>query len=79
MTPTAAGRYAVKMMLYYAILHCGSARAEQSAIALYNSYCFGYALWMNFKNKERRREVLWPQDLEQILASGETANGYVLR
>ena len=47
----------------------------QRAIALYNSYGFGYALGMNFKNRARKREMLWPQDLDEILESGETTTG----
>lgn len=78
MSPTAAGRNAVKMMLYYAILRCNRAREKQRAIALYNSYCFGYALGMNFKNAKGRREMLWPEDLDEILAVGKTKHGCTL-
>jgi hypothetical protein len=45
------------------------------AIALYNTYCFGYALGMNFRNPQGRRELLWPQDLDEIAQDGRTANG----
>ena len=72
MTPAEAGRNAIKMMLYYAILRCNSDREEQRAIALYNSYCFGYALGMNFKNIKGKREMLWIEDLDEILAVGKT-------
>jgi hypothetical protein len=75
MTPLEAGRNAAKMMLYYAILRCRTTREEQRAIALYNSYGFGYALGMNFRNAEGRREMLWPEDLHEILATGETRGG----
>lgn len=75
MSPAEAGRNAVKMMLYYAILRCRTARENQRAIALYNSYCFGYALGMHFKNAEGRREMLWPEDLDEILAVGRTKHG----
>ena len=44
MTPAEAGRNAAKMMLYYAILRCRTPRENQRAIALYNTYGFGYAL-----------------------------------
>jgi len=74
MTPAEAGRNAVKMMLYYAILRCRG-RVEQRTIALYNSYGFGYALGMNFRNAKGRREMLWPQDLDEILAAGKTRSG----
>ena len=47
----------------------------QRAIALYNSYGFGYMLGMNFRNREGKREMLWPQDLDEILANGETKTG----
>lgn len=47
----------------------------QRAIALYNTYGFGYMLGMNFRNRKGRREMLWPQDLDEILANGETKSG----
>lgn len=79
MSPGEAGRNAAKMMLYYAILRCNTAREEQRAIALYNSYGYGYALGMNYRNAEGRREMLWPQDLDEILAAGKTEGGCSLR
>ena len=79
MTPADAGRNAAKMMLYYAILRSRNVREEQRAIALYNSYGYGYALGMNYKSAEGRREMLWPQDLDEILSAGKTRNGCVLR
>jgi hypothetical protein len=79
MSPLEAGRNAAKMMLYYAVLRCRSPREQQRAIALYNSYGFGYALGMNFRNAKGRREMLWPQDLDEILAAGSTKSGCVLR
>jgi hypothetical protein len=79
MTAPEAGRNAAKMMLYYAILRCRNVREEQRAIALYNSYGYGYALGMSYKNAEGRREMLWPQDLDEILATGKTKNGCTLR
>ena len=75
MTPGEAGRNAAKMMLYYAILRCRTVRENQRAIALYNTYGFGYALGMNFRNKTGSREMLWPQDLEDIAANGCTKAG----
>ena len=47
----------------------------QRAIALYNSYGFGYMLGMNLRNPEGRRERLWPGDLDEILAKGHTEQG----
>ena len=79
MTPSEAGRNAVKMMLYYALLRCGTDCEEQRAIALYNSYCFGYALGMNFRSVKGRREMLWIEDLDEILNSGKTKHGCILR
>jgi len=79
MNPAEAGRNAAKMMLYYAILRCRTIREEQRAIALYNSYGYGYALGMNYKNTEGRREMLWPQDLDQILVAGKTESGCIVR
>lgn len=78
MSPAEAGRNAAKMMLYYAILRCRSMREEQRAIALYNAYGFGYAIGTSFKNAEGRREMLWPQDLDEIISSGKTKSGCAL-
>lgn len=47
----------------------------QRAIALYNSYCFGYMLGMNFRNAQGKREMLWPKDLDEIIENGKTTNG----
>jgi hypothetical protein len=79
MTPAEAGRNAVNVMLYYALLRGRTAHEEQRAIALYNSYCFGYKLGMNFRNAEGRHEMLWPQDLDEILVTGKTKHGCRLR
>jgi hypothetical protein len=79
MTPPDAGRNAAKMMLYYAILRSRTIREEQRAIALYNSYGYGYALGMNYRNAKGMREMLWPQDLDEILSAGKTKNGCALR
>jgi len=79
MTPAEAGRNAAKMMLYYALLRCSTGREQQRAIALYNSYCFGYALGMNFRNAKGRREMLWVEDLDEILTAGKTKHGCILR
>jgi hypothetical protein len=75
MTPAEAGRNAAKMMLYYAILRCRNIREEKRAISLYNTYGFGYALGMNYRNKNGRHEMLWPEDLHEILATGKTKDG----
>jgi hypothetical protein len=75
MIPAEAGRNAAKMMLYYAILRCNTARENQRAIALYNTYGFGYALGMNFINGDGKREMLWLEDLDEILLSGKTKHG----
>jgi hypothetical protein len=47
----------------------------QRAIALYNSYGFGYMLGMNFRNAKGRREMLWAEDLDAIAACGVTKYG----
>ena len=70
-----AGRNAAKMMLYYALLRCRTTRDTQRAIALYNTYGFGYALGMNYRNAEGRRKMLWPQDLDEIMSDGKTKYG----
>lgn len=91
MTPAEAGRNAIKMMLYYAIrpdaILAEESREQKKplprpivrrlgrAVALYNTYGFGYALGMNFRNPHGRREMLWPQDLDEIASNGRTANG----
>lgn len=75
MTPAEAGQNAVKMMLYYAILRARTLREEQRAIALYNTYGFGYALGMSFRDERGRREMLWPEDLGEIAAHGVTRRG----
>jgi hypothetical protein len=72
MTPEQAGQNAVKMQLYYAILRARTVREESRAIALYNSYGFGYALGSNFVDRHGRREVLFYEDLEEILATGRS-------
>ena len=74
MTPAEAGRNAAKMMLYYAILRCRTMWEEQRAIALYNSYGYGYAIGMNYKNAAGKREMLCPQDMDEILSAGKTKN-----
>ncbi|REJ88245.1 MAG: hypothetical protein DWQ35_19900 [Planctomycetota bacterium] len=79
MNSAEAGRNAAKMMLYYAILRCRTIRERQRAIALYNSYGYGYALGMNYKNADGRREMLWPQDLDQISVAGKTESGCTIR
>lgn len=76
MTPADAGRNAAKMMMYYAIRRCRGSREQQRAIALYNSYGFGYALGMNFRDSKGKRRMLWPEDLNEILAKGRTKKGY---
>jgi hypothetical protein len=64
------------MMLYYAILRAGTWYEEQRAIALYNAYGFGYALGTSFKNENGAREMLWPEDLREILDhDGKTRHG----
>ena len=47
----------------------------QRAIALYDAYGFGYMLGMSFRNRAGKREMLWPQDLDEILERGETKSG----
>ncbi|MBI4307041.1 MAG: hypothetical protein HY678_12045 [Chloroflexi bacterium] len=74
MTHAEAGRNAAKQSLYYAILRVRG-RDEQKAIALYNSYGFGYALGSNFKDQYGRRAMLWPEDLKEIAAAGVTKTG----
>jgi hypothetical protein len=72
MTPQEAGQNAAKMMLYYAILRARTRREDSRAVALYNSYGFGYALGSNFVDCRGRREMLWFSDLEEILEHGRS-------
>lgn len=80
MSPYETGRNAAKMMLYYALYRiCHSdelGRKEASpAIALYNSYSFGYALGASFKDPQGRRQMMSYEDLEEIASSGVTKQG----
>lgn len=75
MSPAEAGRNAAKMMLYSAILRARTRAEESRAIALYNTYGFGYALGANFRNSRGRREMLWFEDLLEVLTSGRTKEG----
>lgn len=76
MSPAEAGRNAAKEKLYYAILRCRpGSKQEQRAIALYNSYGFGYALGTSFKDVQGRRQMLRPEDLDEIAANGQTKSG----
>jgi len=75
MTPAQAGQNAAKQSLYYSMLRCKTTREEQRAIALYNTYCFGYTLGMNFKNEKGRREMLWIEDLYEISEKGKSKYG----
>lgn len=72
MTPEQAGQNAVTMMLYYAILRARTGREASRATALYNSYGFGYALGSSFVDRRGRREVLFVEDLHEILATGRS-------
>ena len=83
MTPFEAGCNASKMMLNLAVARLASDRPGisrfkcwtqyQLAVGLYNTFSFGYALGMNFRNKESRaRELLSPEDLDEILEFGRT-------
>lgn len=75
MTPAQAGQNAAKQALYYAILRARTLREDQRAIALYNSYGFGCSLGLNFRNNKGKREMLWPEDLDEILANGRNKDG----
>jgi len=75
MTPAEAGRNAVKMMLYYAILRARTRREDERAIALYNTYGFGYALGTSFRDSQGRRQMLWPEDLREVLDHGANRDG----
>ncbi len=70
LSPEEAGENAVKMMPYYAILRATTPGASSRAVALYNTYGFGYALGANFVDSKGRREMLWVDDLREIAERG---------
>lgn len=72
MTPEEAGCNAAKASLYYAVLRARTVREASRAIALYNSYGFGYALGASFLDRDGRREILFAEDLAEILATGRS-------
>ncbi len=75
MTPAQAGVNAAQAALYYAIRRARPGGERERAVAIYNTYGFGYALGMNFRDRRRRRQMLWPQDLREIKATGRTDKG----
>jgi hypothetical protein len=79
MSAEEAGANAAKQALYYAIRRSPDIHSEQRAIALYNVYGFGYALGMNFRDANGRRQMLWPDHLRELVATGETKEGFRLR
>jgi len=79
MSPVEAGRNAATQSLYWAIRRCRDNTSRQRAIALYNAYGFGYALGTSFRDAKGQRQMLWPRDLDEILADGVTKEGYRLR
>lgn len=75
MSPYDAGRNAVKQMLHYAIHRMRTANDWEKAVALYNVYGFGYALGSSYRDRRGVRQMLWPSDLEELLAAGVTREG----
>jgi len=74
MTPSEAGQNAVKQSLYAALMRLKRGSGpEQKAIALYNSYGYGYALGMNFRGEHGRRDMLFWEDLLEISKQGYSA------
>src|SRR5262249_37942653 len=71
MTTEEMGMNAVKSSLYSALMRFPTGSpVEQKAIALYNSYGFGYSLGMNFRTEPDRRAMLFFEDLVEILDKG---------
>jgi len=65
------GVNAAKSSLYAALMRFKrGSREEQRAIALYNSYGFGYAIGMNFRTQKGARAMLFFEDLVEIKAKG---------
>ena len=75
LTPDEAGRHAVVMMLYYALLQRLSPRAEAQLTKLYNVLGFGYALGAHFRDTDGKLKMLWSADLDEIRRNGRTRNG----
>lgn len=72
MTLEEAGCNAAKASLYHAVLRARTVREASRAIALYNSYGFGYALGASFLDRDGRREILFAEDLDEILVTGRS-------
>jgi hypothetical protein len=75
MTAAQAGQNAVKMTLYYALLHINDPTTLRQAIKLYNILGFGFALGSSFRGGDGRPAMLWPEDLDEILQNGRTRKG----
>jgi hypothetical protein len=75
MSAAEAGRNAATQSFYYAILRARTKHEDDRAVALYNTYGFGYALGMNFRGPDGRRRMLWPEDLRELLRNGITREG----
>jgi len=72
MSPGDAGRNAAKEMLYYAILRVRTRHDWAKAVGLYNTFAFGYALGMSFRDRKGVRQMMWPEDLVEIERRGFT-------
>lgn len=75
MTPAEAGRNAVKQMLDFASIRAQSRAQHRRAVKLFNVYGFGYPIGTSFKNEDGEREILFPQDLDEIVENGKTKLG----
>ena len=75
LSPEKAGRHAVVMMLYYALLQSLDPVTEAQLAKLYNVLGFGYALGAHFRGPEGRVKMLWSADLDEILRDGRTRDG----
>ena len=74
-TPAEAGQNAVKMTLYYTILHIDDPETLSQATKLYNVLGFGFALGSSFRGADGRPAMLWPEDLDEIFKNGKTSTG----
>lgn len=63
------------MMPYYAISRCRTVMDQKRAIALCNDYGFGFALGANFRHNTSKCDMLFPDDLEEIVINGKTKFG----
>lgn len=76
MTPGEAGQNAAMGAMNAAPLRAQTQRDYLRAITLCNILSFGYALGNSFRSPSGDRRILWPVDLDEIVATGCTRDGF---